>query len=475
MKFEQNKILDLVIVGSGLSSLNFIDSYLSNQSNKKKKIHIISPNFQNELNEVEENNINFLPSQMKEKKIFVKNFFFSNNLIIHKSCNIIGSLNSGGLSNYWGLQIDNYFFNDQKELKKKKFTEIENEFVSFLEKYKLFGSFYSKKKIVYKNDYKTSFDKFLNIKNSYFNFEKPILGFFSNKKNKSNLNKINENKERLVPKNFIKKSKIKDKIISYNFYVDKIIKKKELIEITLKNKNEIKIILCKKIVFAAGTLATTKILMNYLNINYPVRIKHHPRMFALFISRKKINSNLDFTPSLLQIINTSRKKKFAADLRPGNKQIIDSMTEAFPFLFPIKFILNFFRKRMLFSNILYSPSISNLFIKKRNNEFILFSKKNKNIKQKLLFASKKIFKFLKNSKIIFSLYNTHFPGAGSDYHYFGSIPFGKGKLAVNNNCQLLGNKNIYIIDSSIFSFETNKYPLGLVIANARRIGKLLSK
>ena len=64
----------------------------------------------------------------------------------------------------------------------------------------------------------------------------------------------------------------------------------------------------------------------------------------------------------------------------------------------------------------------------------------------------------------------------ADYHYFGSIPFKKkGKLGVNNNCQLLENRNIYIVDGSVFDFKTNKYPLGLVIANARRIGKLLSK
>ena len=37
------------------------------------------------------------------------------------------------------------------------------------------------------------------------------------------------------------------------------------------------------------------------------------------------------------------------------------------------------------------------------------------------------------------------------------------------------NKNIYVIDGSVFDFKTNKYPLGFVIANARRIGKLLSK
>ena len=67
-----------------------------------------------------------------------------------------------------------------------------------------------------------------------------------------------------------------------------------------------------------------------------------------------------------------------------------------------------------------------------------------------------------------------YPGPGADYHYFGTIPFHqKGKLSVNENCQLKNYKNIYIVDGSIFNFKRNKYPLGLIIANARRIGKLL--
>ena len=48
---------------------------------------------------------------------------------------------------------------------------------------------------------------------------------------------------------------------------------------------------------------------------------------------------------------------------------------------------------------------------------------------------------------------------------------GSGKLSVNDKCQLKKNKNIYIIDGSVLNFKKNKYPLGLTIANSRRIGK----
>ena len=45
------------------------------------------------------------------------------------------------------------------------------------------------------------------------------------------------------------------------------------------------------------------------------------------------------------------------------------------------------------------------------------------------------------------------------------------KLHVNENCQLNKNKNIYIVDGSVLKFKSNKYPLGAIMANARRIGK----
>ena len=97
-------------------------------------------------------------------------------------------------------------------------------------------------------------------------------------------------------------------------------------------------------------------------------------------------------------------------------------------------------------------------------------------KIKLIVENKKIYNLLAASGIVYPFYRTFFPGYGADYHYFGSVPFNnKGKLAVNNNCQLLSSKNIYIIDGSVFNFRSNRYPLGIIAANARRVAKYLSK
>ena len=95
---------------------------------------------------------------------------------------------------------------------------------------------------------------------------------------------------------------------------------------------------------------------------------------------------------------------------------------------------------------------------------------------KLLKRNKNIFKFLLKNKIIYPIYKTSFPGVGAEYHYFGTIPISKNnnKLSVNESCQLKKNKNIYIIDGSVFDFKVNKYPLALIMANARRIGSSIA-
>ena len=62
MAAENNFVeLDTVVVGSGLSALNFIDTY-------SKKIDVISPNFNKDVLKAKNHNVKFLPSQMKGEK-----------------------------------------------------------------------------------------------------------------------------------------------------------------------------------------------------------------------------------------------------------------------------------------------------------------------------------------------------------------------------------------------------------------------
>ena len=470
MKAKSSKILDLVVIGTGLSGLNFIDTYLE----KNKNVNVISPNINKLIKK--KNNSRVLPSQMAGKEILVENYFLSNKIEPINSCKVIGALNAGGLSDFWGLQLDSYLNKDQNNLKKKTFELIENSFLNFLNKYNLIGIFYKKNKILYNNDYKipSFLDKLIKIKDSNFECRKPILAFNKDKLKNECQHDLEEKNDKITAKNFLKKIN-KKKIIFHNYYVDQIHAKKKNIEIICKNENKVAKFIAKKVVFATGTIVTTKIIMDFLNIRNEVKIKHHPRLFSMFISKKSIKSELKFTPSLMQIINKSKKDRYVADLRPGNKHITDSIIEAFPFMRPFKFLINFLRSRLLFSNILLDPSYSDIYMKKKKNKFELYNK-SKNLLKNLKKRNKKIFNFLISNKIILPFFKTFYPGSGADYHYFGSIPFGSNaKLCVNNNCQLKSRKNIYIIDGSVFDFKTNKYPLGLIIANARRMGKLLSK
>jgi len=468
----KKNILDLVVIGSGLSGLNFADEY----SRSGKKINIISYVDENILNKNTNHKVNFLPIQMKGKNRNVENYFNANNLEVGKDCKVLGALDFGGLSNYWGLQIDNYINNDQK-IGKKSFSLIESHFLKFLKEYNLIGSYFKNKKLLYKKEFNIPELLTPLIKEKHKNFicKKPILGFFAGKKFNGNLDKINENKDKLNSINFLSKIKKNKRLIFHNYFVHKISKNKNYFEVLCKNKKEIKKFLVKKLVLASGTIATTKLLAEYLNIKNEIKIKHHPRLLSVFFSKKPIKFNMIFTPSLLQIIKNSSHDYYSADLRPGNKLITDSIIEVFPFLKPIKAIINLLRHRTIFSNILLDSKHSNIFMKKINDKFKIYCKES-DIKNKLKEKNKKVYKFLLLKKIIFPIFYTIFPGTGADYHYFGSIPFnGNKKLSVNDRCQLKGSRNIYVVDGSVFNFKTNKYPLGIVIANARRIGEYLSK
>ena len=136
---------DLVVIGSGLSSLSFIDSYLE----KNRKVDVISPDFKNsEIKYNSENTHLFsnknLPPQMKDNENKIKDYFLFNNFIVDKNSNVSGSLEFGGLSNYWGLQIDQNIFSDIKCLSKKNNKKLQKCFFELAKKSNFLGKFSSK-------------------------------------------------------------------------------------------------------------------------------------------------------------------------------------------------------------------------------------------------------------------------------------------------------------------------------------------
>lgn len=453
------KIFDILVVGSGLSSMSFIEEYLK----KKKKINIISPSFKKNYKKkikVKPDDKG-LPPQFKKNFNKIEDYFYLNKFLFDKkNCSLLGSLELGGLSNYWGFQIDKDIGTDLDSFGSSIKKELIKCFIEILKEKSLLGNFKSYNNDFYINKFYESLISNKKFKSGNFVINKSILAFDSKKKNR----------KKLIPNTIFRK--IKKKTIVHNFFVEKISRKKGLIYLHCFNDHEKKKFITKKLILGAGTLATTRLIMDYLNINKEVSIKHHPRLISVYLGRNRILSDLDITPGLFQIKNN--KENFSGDIRPCSEMIIDMSLKIYTFLKPFKRFFMLFKNYIFFSNNLLSTQYSNLFIKKYEDQFKIYSK-NKNTLNILKQKQNKIFDFLKKNKIVFPFYKNFFPGIGSDYHYFGTIPVGDKKLSVNKNCQLNKNKTIFIIDGSVLNFKKSLYPFGFVMANAKRIAKILNK
>ena len=135
----------------------------------------------------------------------------------------------------------------------------------FLKKYNLVGKFVYKK--IYSNEFipQEPLKKILQDKNKKLKICRPILAYGC-KLIKKNLNLINEKKNKLTATNFLKKGKLKKKIIFHNFYLEKIKKHGKKFKLICRNNKKKRIFIVNKVILAAGTIATTKIIIDYLNI-----------------------------------------------------------------------------------------------------------------------------------------------------------------------------------------------------------------
>ena len=196
MSLKKDKVFDIIVIGTGIAGLNFIDKYLE----KNKKINVIAPSINKILKPNIKQTIKILPSQMRGRYANVENYYHANNLKLKSDCKAIGSLSFGGLSSYWGLQMDSYINNDQKNLKKKNIQSIKKYFIEFLKKNNLLGIAKFGKKQTYTNDFNIPEElKNLNkIKDKEFECKKPIIAFMGKKYFDGDLNRVNEKKQKLT-------------------------------------------------------------------------------------------------------------------------------------------------------------------------------------------------------------------------------------------------------------------------------------
>lgn len=205
----KNKVFNILVVGSGLSSLTFIDSYLE----KNKKIDVISFNkSKKNFSQINNNHIlKILPPQMIGEEKQVNDYFSLNKISIDSKTNFFGSMEFGGLSNYWGLQIDKNILNDILYLSKNTQKKILKSFIEIFNKNKLLGEINNKTKNLFKKD--SYIDENLLKKDKVLKVDEPLLAFQKStiSKKRINLNSINEKKEKFVPKNFFKNNLKKKK------------------------------------------------------------------------------------------------------------------------------------------------------------------------------------------------------------------------------------------------------------------------
>ena len=97
------------------------------------------------------------------------------------------------------------------------------------------------------------------------------------------------------------------------------------------------------------------------------------------------------------------------------------------------------------------------------------------IKNELKVNLNTLYKNLRDNNLIYPLKYSYVPNLGTDNHFIGTLPISQKnkKLTLNENCELRGYKNLYIVDGSSIPKSEIKFPTGLIIANAYRIGKLL--
>ena len=62
----------------------------------------------------------------------VKGYFHWNNINLKENCKVFGSMEFGGLSNYWGLQMDPDILSDIKNLSFKVKKDISKSFLEIL-------------------------------------------------------------------------------------------------------------------------------------------------------------------------------------------------------------------------------------------------------------------------------------------------------------------------------------------------------
>ena len=467
---------DILIIGSGISALSFLDGLKI----KNKNVGIIS---YKKKNKKVFDNINKL--KLKEEDLPPRfninsniqsyiEYLKKNKIHFKKEISFFGYLNSGGVSNFWGCSCEFLTKKKINFLNSRKRDDLVNIFNLIYKKNNFTGNYNSELE-------NTNFKK-KKIDSFYFN----IIEKTNTLKNKIqfylNCIAVNKtNKLSFIPNN-LNKDKL-NKLKNLNYFVEKIEKKNSCYKVLCKDHHEKTIVIkTKKLVLAAGTIASTKLVMQMSNYKNKINILHNPMIFGAFLAKKNLHITKNLEPSPLAAKIKTPKSNFSsiANFRSSNIIIKKKIFKKFFFMknFISKKIFSLFEKKILFINLYLDNKFSNLQIKIEKNGMTKISTKKSNlhtIKNELKVNLNTLYKNLRDNNLIYPLKYSYVPNLGTDNHFIGTLPISQKnkKLTLNENCELRGYKNLYIVDGSSIPKSEIKFPTGLIIANAYRIGKLL--
>tara|TARA_X000000950_G_scaffold288806_1_gene407523 strand:+ start:1287 stop:2579 length:1293 start_codon:yes stop_codon:yes gene_type:complete len=422
----------ITIIGSGINSYFFIRTVLK----KGFKVNLIDVDTETNSSDSKKKNYknNISP------KIILKNFeekiqtHKEYNKLIYNNFDNQSALDIGGLSNLWGGCV--YKFSDY-ELTKNKLNKF---------------NLYEYLKYLYEDNY------FLKQQDTDNFFEKNIDKYKYNL-NYNNLLLSHNNEPLNVKRNF--KNLIKEKKIKFfPGFVENISKDGDKYILSINSKNNKYKLIDKKLVLAAGSLSSARILMQLLKVN-SVRLLCTPSNQSIFISSRK---QIDMSLNSLLSFNKKNQSDIKSSIFPlkglNNEFFLDYIKLNSKILLPF---VNFLKQYLYGVYTYHSSDYSNIKIKRNNINFkIEGMNANNNQNQLNNFYNKKLIKIPFTTKSLLQ---------GNDNHIGGTFPLEKYFTDFN---ELKNFKNLFVIDGTYLNYIP---PLGytlVTILNSIRIAEKLA-
>lgn len=439
----------ILIIGTGPSGLSVLEVL----RNKKCEIDIVDGDNQSKLQFLDKNNLNVSPKYNNKEFVNSQSNFIKNYFIKTKNFFLSSSINRGGGTKFWGsgLEIpDNKYYN-RNGLKPKEYAKFYK---------KSFDFFNSKSNFINKSIKDEYFQIKKNLKEDKFLKIKSLKLAIENEKNfkYKSLDKL----EGSFFNTYNKIKQLSGKNIKYkNFFVTKIIKNKKFKVFFSKNKfKNYDFIFC-----CAGTIGSTIIVSNILNIKKKIRIFHNPMFLVIFLSLNPI----------FLLKNLLKKSKIAL---PGANLVLKSLNKnhkgSIMSLGNISLNANFIKKNifnvaknfLLGGNFFLDQNLSESYIIKNKKYFKIVGK---NVNMPKDIKSKILKYFIKKFYIPVPFLNFKRLETGSDAHYTSTIyDFNiKEKILTKNN-ELINKKNFFVIDGSTIPPGLN-YPTFFTVTNNFKI------